>query len=196
MATFLTRALDLPPAQNSTFTDTASSVHAANIAALAQAGITKGCNPPQNTLYCPNRAVTRAEMATFLTRAMPDIEPILNRLSVRSGPKCTKDRTSCTGRLTLAAGIQMEAIEGWYQVLPYQSGEEAAFKSGGTLVSYTWDGASLSGTDLGLAEKSSPASRRWRVRLPALTPGTHALRTVWRWNGAATQRITWVITVP
>ena len=196
MATFLTRALNLPPAQQNTFTDTASSIHAANIAAIAQAGITKGCNPPQNTRYCPDRPVSRAEMATFLTRAMPSIQPILNRLSVLSGPKCSKDGTSCTGRLTLVAGVQMEAMEGWYQVVPYQSGEEAAFKSGSTVVSFTWDGSPLSRTYLGLNEKSSPATRRSRVAIPTLTSGSHTFRAAWRWNGTTTQTVTWVITVP
>ncbi len=70
MATFLVRALDLP-AGTATFTDIGSSVHAANISALATAGITKGCNPPDNTLFCPTSPVTRAQMATFLARALP-----------------------------------------------------------------------------------------------------------------------------
>ena len=69
MATFLVRALDLPAAASS-FTDTAGLVHEANIGALAAAGITQGCNPPANDLFCPGQAVTRAQMATFLTRAL------------------------------------------------------------------------------------------------------------------------------
>ncbi|HEY6629722.1 MAG TPA: SpoIID/LytB domain-containing protein [Acidimicrobiia bacterium] len=32
--------------------------------------ITMGCNPPTNTLYCPNANVTRGEMAVFISRAM------------------------------------------------------------------------------------------------------------------------------
>ncbi len=69
MASFLVRALDLP-AGTATFTDTADSIHAADIAALATAGITKGCNPPTNTRYCPTSTVTREQMASFLTRAL------------------------------------------------------------------------------------------------------------------------------
>ncbi|MDJ0925122.1 MAG: S-layer homology domain-containing protein [Acidimicrobiia bacterium] len=69
MATFLVRALDLPAAVGS-FVDTAGSVHEANIGALAAAGITVGCNPPVNDMFCPDQAVTRAQMATFLTRAL------------------------------------------------------------------------------------------------------------------------------
>ncbi len=74
MASFLTRALDLPAA-TSTFTDLGDSVHAADIGALAAAGITKGCNPPDNTRYCPKNPVTREQMASFLTRAL-NLTPI------------------------------------------------------------------------------------------------------------------------
>ena len=69
MATFLVRALGLP-AGSASFSDVGSSVHAANIGALATAGITKGCNPPDNTLFCPTSPVTREQMATFLSRAL------------------------------------------------------------------------------------------------------------------------------
>jgi len=74
MATFLVRALGLP-AGSASFTDIGGSVHAANIGALAAAGITKGCNPPDNTLFCPGAPVTRAQMATFLARAL-SLDPI------------------------------------------------------------------------------------------------------------------------
>ncbi len=67
MASFLVRTLALPPAEGSGFTDTAGSVHGDDIAALAAAGITTGCTP---TLYCPDDPVTRAQMASFLVRAM------------------------------------------------------------------------------------------------------------------------------
>ena len=50
-----------------TFNDlNAGSVHNANIAAIADAGITKGCDP--GVSYCPNGLVTREEMASFLAR--------------------------------------------------------------------------------------------------------------------------------
>lgn len=37
---------------------------------LADKGITRGCNPPVNDLYCPDDSVTRGQMAAFLTRAL------------------------------------------------------------------------------------------------------------------------------
>jgi hypothetical protein len=42
---------------------------------IAEAGVTRGCNPPANDNFCPNAPVTRAQMATFLTRAL-DLAPL------------------------------------------------------------------------------------------------------------------------
>ncbi|HEX2152913.1 MAG TPA: VanW family protein [Acidimicrobiia bacterium] len=76
MATFLVRALELPPAEDVGFTDIDDTVHRDNIEALAAADITRGCNPPDNTSFCPEDPVTRAQMASFLVRALPDLELI------------------------------------------------------------------------------------------------------------------------
>jgi hypothetical protein len=40
----------------------------AEIAWLEASGVTKGCNPPTNNLYCPNDFVTRGQMAAFMER--------------------------------------------------------------------------------------------------------------------------------
>lgn len=72
MASLLVRAFDLPATGSSPFTDV-SGVHAANINALAAAGITSGCNA-SGTRFCPNDVVTRAQMATFLSRAF-ELDP-------------------------------------------------------------------------------------------------------------------------
>lgn len=66
MAAFLVRALGLP-AGKSTFSDTQGHVFATDVAALADAGITRGCGP--NT-FCPDEPVTRGQMAAFLVRAL------------------------------------------------------------------------------------------------------------------------------
>jgi hypothetical protein len=76
MATFLTRALRLPASDHDRFGDDDTSIHQADIQALAAAGITLGCNPPANDRYCPSDPVTRGEMATFLTRALR-LEPMV-----------------------------------------------------------------------------------------------------------------------
>ncbi len=78
MASFLVRAFELPldsatagvgETEGERFSDVLSGEpHAAAITALAYAGITKGCNP-STAQFCPNRLVTRAEFATFMSRA-------------------------------------------------------------------------------------------------------------------------------
>ena len=40
------------------------------VEAIGAAGITRGCNPPTNTRFCPNDHVSRGEMAAFLDRAL------------------------------------------------------------------------------------------------------------------------------
>jgi hypothetical protein len=67
MAAFLSRALTLPAAPGDRFTDDDDSEFEAAVEALAAAGITKGCGPDR---FCPDQPVTRAEMATFLARAL------------------------------------------------------------------------------------------------------------------------------
>ena len=75
MAAFLVRALHLSETGPG-FTDTTDSVFATDISRLARAGITKSCNPPANTKYCPDDPVTREQMATFLRRGL-GLEPIV-----------------------------------------------------------------------------------------------------------------------
>ncbi len=53
-----------------TFVDDDGNIHEANIEYIAAAGVTKGCNPPANTNYCPSGTVTRGQMAAFLVRAL------------------------------------------------------------------------------------------------------------------------------
>ena len=69
MAAFLVRALDLPPNNTDLFVDDEESVFEADIQALAEADITRGCNPPLNNEFCPEQFVTREQMAAFLHRA-------------------------------------------------------------------------------------------------------------------------------
>ena len=71
MAAFLVRALGLTDdGGGDLFTDDDGSVFEGAIDKLGTAGITKGCNPPANDRFCPERRVTRGEMAAFLVRAL------------------------------------------------------------------------------------------------------------------------------
>jgi glucose/arabinose dehydrogenase len=69
-AGFLARALGLPASGDDFFDDDTGHVLEGAINRLAAAGITVGCNPPTNNNFCPDRSLTRGEMATMLTRAL------------------------------------------------------------------------------------------------------------------------------
>ena len=79
MAVFVAVLLILPmaagfasadvPSASGTFVDDDGNIHEANIELIAAAGITVGCDTV-NRLYCPDGLVTRAQMATFLVRAL------------------------------------------------------------------------------------------------------------------------------
>ncbi len=69
VATILDRALELPSDEfqlASTFVDTANSVHASSIEAVAQAGLAAGCEQDR---FCPEDPITRAQLATVLQAA-------------------------------------------------------------------------------------------------------------------------------
>ncbi|MFO0587697.1 MAG: S-layer homology domain-containing protein [Polyangiaceae bacterium] len=68
MAVFLAAALSLPAGPDA-FVDDDGSPYEPAINAVAKAGITSGCDA-QKKLYCPDDAVSRGQMATFLHRAM------------------------------------------------------------------------------------------------------------------------------
>jgi S-layer homology domain len=58
----------LPP--GGSFVDDDGNIHEGAIEAIAEAGITRGCNPPVNDRFCPRDEVTREVMAAFFVRAL------------------------------------------------------------------------------------------------------------------------------
>jgi hypothetical protein len=58
------------PDETDFFVDDDGNRFEASINAMAANQITLGCNPPDNTEYCPLRALSRAEMASFFARAL------------------------------------------------------------------------------------------------------------------------------
>lgn len=71
MAALLHRAVpDLKQGEPVSFGDTSGSLFESDIEWLAATGVTRGCNPPANTLFCPDAPVTRGQMAAFLVRAL------------------------------------------------------------------------------------------------------------------------------
>lgn len=61
---------EIHPDPGARFVDTYRNMFESAIEWIAAKGISKGCNPPANDKFCPDDAVTRAEMATFLMRAL------------------------------------------------------------------------------------------------------------------------------
>jgi murein DD-endopeptidase MepM/ murein hydrolase activator NlpD len=71
MAELLVRAFGYDnPSGTDYFTDDNGHQFEDSINKLAAAGITVGCNPPDNDHFCPDRQLSRAEMATFFVRAL------------------------------------------------------------------------------------------------------------------------------
>lgn len=88
MAVMLDRAVGLPSPTTSHFVDDPHSSVAASIEALAEAGVTSGCSPDH---FCPDRSLTRGEMAQFIAGAMgwdppPGLSPYHDLDSSPYGP--------------------------------------------------------------------------------------------------------------
>lgn len=79
MAAFIMRAkgeFNPPAPESQRFTDVPpANPFYAFIDRLATLGITVGCNPPSNTMYCPSSPVTREQMAAFLIRGLGEFNP-------------------------------------------------------------------------------------------------------------------------
>jgi SpoIID/LytB domain protein len=75
LAAFMVRALHLPASSKDWFNDDDGLPFEAEINALAQAGITRGCNPPANDRFCPDNTVSRGQTAAFIVRAWSLSDP-------------------------------------------------------------------------------------------------------------------------
>ncbi|MGI9642623.1 MAG: hypothetical protein ACR2N9_07550, partial [Acidimicrobiia bacterium] len=107
------------------FVDDDGTVHEGSIEAIAKFGVTKGCNPPVNDRYCPDRSVNRQQMAAFLTRALnlpaatvdffaddagSIFEDDINRLAAAGVTRgCSQDRTRYCPESLMTRG-QMAAM--------------------------------------------------------------------------------------
>ena len=72
IAAFLKRTLEphLGSATHVEFIDTRGHVFEDAVGWLAGHGITEGCNPPDNTQFCPDRSITRGEISALFKRAV------------------------------------------------------------------------------------------------------------------------------
>ena len=131
MAAFLNRAFALSAAGSAGFGDTSGHTFEDEIDALAAARITTGCspNPP---LYCPDNAVTRGQMATFITRALnlvpssSDRDALVALYNATNGPHWTHNTNWLSDR----------PIGDWHGVIT---------DAGGRVTSLSLDGNQLSG---------------------------------------------------
>ena len=106
---------ELPP--GGTFVDDDGLSHEPNIEAIAAAGITAGCD---DTHYCPNAPVSRAQMGSFLSRALDLSIPSNNRFSDVSRNASGSDQ--CNRRRRYLARVQCRR----HPVLPCGSGHRVS----------------------------------------------------------------------
>ncbi len=111
MASFLVRAFGLAGGRSGRFVDTGGSVHEPNIDALAAAGVTSGRTTSGPPRYCPDRDTNRAQMATFLTRALavdPNPEHVVRVLyAVPADREFSSDSHEAIRRA-------VEHVQSWY----------------------------------------------------------------------------------
>jgi glucose/arabinose dehydrogenase len=157
-AGFLARALTLPATGTDFFEDDEGHILEGAINRIAAAGITVGCNPPANDNYCPSRILTRAEMATMLTRA-------LGLVSTRPGPRPPLDWQLVVGGLDRP--IQTLVLPGEDRILIAELGGEIRVFQNGALRAQPFldlSGTVLVGGERGLlsvaVHPDYPADRR------------------------------------
>lgn len=194
MASFLVRAFELAPRSTGPFGDI-SGTHLANINAIAAAEITLGCNAA-GTLFCPSRRVTRAQMASFISRGL-GLEPVvlLPRLQL------TDVQSVCTGATPVCSGTSGSATtgafyiqEGWFYNLPYSSGDNTRFNAAEFRLFI--DGAEI--TDLVRVPTTDLFGTMVALDgylVTGLTTGAHTLAGEWWWNGEAAFTSVVVVTV-
>jgi hypothetical protein len=187
MATFLVRALDLPPSTLNPYTDVGNTTHAADIGAIAAAGITTGCG---GSNYCPFNPVTRAQMASFLTRAF-DLVRIYPRIDFVQGVplSCSKDGLDCRASMTITYRSQFDFREGFYDVA-----NSGSLQSGNTRVEFAINGSAISLNALPPSTENGRSARMFQGSF-TLAPGTHVLVARWYWNGFLEQTTTLTVTV-
>ena len=106
MAAFITRALQLPEGTPTDFTDDNGHTFENAIQRIAAAGITRGCNPPANDRFCPDRTITRGEMAAFMTRAIDTLT-----VPPEVPPGITIERVASANRYEIAFTVCREKEE-------------------------------------------------------------------------------------
>jgi hypothetical protein len=74
-----------------------------DIAWLAEADVTRGCNPPDNDRFCPNDLVTRAQMAAFMRR-------FAQYLKAEDGIPALADHAVTAGNADTLGGAELSEV--------------------------------------------------------------------------------------
>lgn len=187
MAALLVRALDLASSSKNWFTDDNGHLFENEIDALAAADITRGCNPPSNSRFCPNDDVTREQMAAFIRRAL-DIPYVTLFIPMAQGPGFScKSTSECRVTYDVVAGRAYQLREGHFLVQPASGGDSLAFGASGTRVDVILNGSTQSVSAIPEFNEGSLRYRLWS-RNVSFSAGTHTLVVTWRWNGDVVRR--------
>ena len=217
MAAFLVRAFGYSAGGGANlFRDDDGSVFENDIDRLGTAGVTNGCNPPANDMFCPSDPVRRDEMASFLTRAMGLSSTVpperidttngqrINLLDIAASQGCgatlldTDGQTDvCHASTSIAAGQMFYIEHGWFLddwslATPE---DQRAFASDATRFDL-----SLNAQDLKMFEsftlENDRANDIFRFQFPgSLTPTTHTLTGEWTTDNIVELRIILDVTV-
>jgi hypothetical protein len=118
------------------FTDVPdTNIFHADIDWLKDSGVTKGCNPPANTLFCPKDEVTREQMAAFMNRLANN--QVVDAASVGGVPASelyTKDEVD---------QLIAEALSQVMTVRRVQVGEQTSIEPG-ACITFLYGGVSAS----------------------------------------------------
>lgn len=156
-----------------------------DIAAIADAGVTLGCNPPANTAFCPGDGVTRGQMAAFLNRlgALSGQTPVVNAATAvtatsaataataTSATTADSATTAATATTALTAA-DADTVDGKHAADFVGQGEADAV-SGGMVA----DG-SLSSADMSDAAGVAQATLTTAVDLTAASPAVESVLSV------------------
>lgn len=181
MAAFLVRSFRFAPADLDYFTDDNGNVFEASINAIAQAKVTVGCG---TDIFCPQRDVTRAEMATFLTRAIPLTRPTLHDQLVFSLPfsgVCDPLQLTCQKTISSPRLDEYFIDEGWFYHGPFASGDAARFAA--ATFELTMNDIPVPLTISPDATSGGTVRRSYTATLGKLAPGTYVFRARWIWDG-------------
>ena len=117
-------------ASHSSFTDVpATNTFHDDIAWLAEAGVTKGCNPPANTEFCPKDEVTREQMAAFMHR-LAENQVVDAASAIQAENATTADSATTAGDADTVDGMHASGLIQSTQLLYASVGHDGTLYAG------------------------------------------------------------------